>query len=873
MDDTDDASRPACPEARATRSRVNDQLPGQTHIKTYPCVQAGAPVTQARERSAYESYQAHIDAANANPYAPFTSRIDWEVTRWAKMRGPGSTAVSELLEIENLVQLLGLSYKNSRELNNIVDEQLTSSRPRFIRREIIVAGEAVEIYYRDVLQCIRALYGDPEFAGLLVFAPEKHYVDAQHSKRVYFDMHTGKWWWGTQLSLHNLYNQELDERMPGATIVPVIVSSDKTQLTSFGSKTAYPVYMTIGNLPKDVRRKPSRRGQILLAYLPATNLKHIPNKEARCRTLSNLYHACMRVVLAPLKDTGLAGMALTSSDGVTRRGHPIFAMYIGDYPEQLLVSCCKNGTCPKCTIPRDQIGDNADFAHPFRDLNRVLDALDEFDNGALAFSRACRDAGIKPVVEPFWKDLPLVDIFVSITPDLLHQLYQGVMKHLISWLKHAYGPEELDARCRRLPPNHQVRLFLKGITTLQKVTGKEHADICRILLGLVVGLPLQGGYSPARLVRTVRSLLDFLYLAQYPAHTSDTLGLLQDALERFHANKSIFVDLGIRQHFRLPKLHALEHYIQSIRLFGTTDNYDTQYTERLHIDFAKDAYRATNCRDELPQMTTWLERREKVLRHHAYVQWCLELTGPAWSTIKITKWPSIKALSFDDAAQYYGALFLRDALARFIAQYSDPMLNTPEVEAESLNVFLPFNKVQAFHKLKFVLDDAQSLGIMEGFHDAAHARPRRKDSQGRMVPGRFDTILVNTGTGGHSGIQGYEVARLRLVFKLPPSANETLFPGILAPGHLAYIERFTPFTRPDHKHGLYSVTRRRDGAIGACLASVVEVRHIRRSCHLFPIIPGGVMVPREWTSSTVLDECDRFYVNSFSDLHMYMTFF
>lgn len=93
-----------------------------------------------------------------------------------------------------------MSYKNSRELNKIVDDNLASGRPRFTRREIIVAGEVFEIFYRDVIQCIRALYGDPEFAGLLVFAPEKHYADEAHTARVYFDVHTGKWWWETQVS-------------------------------------------------------------------------------------------------------------------------------------------------------------------------------------------------------------------------------------------------------------------------------------------------------------------------------------------------------------------------------------------------------------------------------------------------------------------------------------------------------------------------------------------------------------------------------------------------------------------------------------------------------------------------------------------------
>ncbi|KAI0350324.1 hypothetical protein OH77DRAFT_1593589, partial [Trametes cingulata] len=780
---------------RAAQSRAHEHLRSKTFAVPFPGARAGAPTSQRRERSAYETFQRHIDSANRNPYAPFTSRIDWEVARWAKMRGPGSTAVSELLQIENLVSILGLSYTNSRELNAIVDSQLTSGRPRFRRREIIVAGEVFEIFYRDVIQCMRALYGDPELADLLVFTPERHYADADHNTRVYFDMHTGKWWWETQ--------KELEKRKPGATIIPIIISSDKTQLTVFGSKTAYPVYMTIGNLPKDVRRKPSRRGQILLAYLPSTRLEHITNKAAWRRSLANLFHACMRLVLAPLKDVGVHGIDLVSGDGVTRRGHPIFAMYIGDYPEQLLVTCCKTGTCPKCPISRDELGEATVQNRPLRNLEEILSALDHIDEGMAAFSRACRHAGIKPVVDPFWRDLPYVNVFQSITPDILHQLYQGVIKHLLSWLKSAYGPEELDARCRRLPPNHQIRLFLKGITTLQKVTGKEHGDICRFLLGLVIGLPLPGGHSSVRLVRAVRGLLDFLYLARYPAHTADTLDLLRDALRRFHTNKDIFVQLGIRLHFKLPKLHSLDHYVDSIKLFGTTDNYDTQYTERLHIDFAKDAYRATNQKDEFPQMTLWLERREKILRHEAYVNWRLRhavnvdadgdptrersLSGhptaipstapqqvsqvvvpgrplPAsatpWTRIKIAKWPSVKALSFDDAAERYGDAYLRDALARFVVQYRDPTLSAAEVEQESLNVTYHFRKIQAFHKLKFLLEDAQALGIMDDIQDVAHARPARRDKQGRPVPGRFDTVLVNDGTGGQSGVNGYHVAQL-----------------------------------------------------------------------------------------------------------------
>ena len=54
-------------------------------------------------------------------------------------------------------------------------------------------------------------------------------------------------------------NQELLESwQSGAMIILLIVSTDKTQLTVFNGKMAYPVYMTIGNIPKEICQKLSR---------------------------------------------------------------------------------------------------------------------------------------------------------------------------------------------------------------------------------------------------------------------------------------------------------------------------------------------------------------------------------------------------------------------------------------------------------------------------------------------------------------------------------------------------------------------------------------------------------------------------------------
>ncbi|KAI0649799.1 hypothetical protein C8Q79DRAFT_902444 [Trametes meyenii] len=863
----------------AEREAAERSTRAKTYVVPFPGCDAGAPVTDSKKATdTYTNYQNELKTAESdNPYAPFASKMDWQVARWAKLRGAGSTSFDDLATIEGLVEALSLSYRHMRELNKIIDK-LPSGRPPFERHEIVVANEAFEVYVRDIVQCIHALLGDPEFAPLLLLVPERHYADPNHKTRVYFDMNTGKWWWATQSAL--------EKEQPGATVIPVIISSDKTQLTLIGNKTAYPVYMTLGNLPKDIRCKPSRGGQILLAYLPTSRLLHIPNKSARRRTLANLFHACMTRVLSPLSTLGVSGMHFASGDGIVRRGHPILATFVGDYPEQLLVTGCKTGECPKCNIPRSELGDSADPSRPLRDLGMVLDALAAIDEGPLAFTRACRGAGIKPVQHPFWEDLPYTNIFAAITPDILHQLYQGVIKHLVAWLQTAYGTEEIDVRCRRLPPNHSLRHFAKGISSMSRVTGKEHQDMSRIILGLIIDLELPGGLSSARLVRATRALLDFLYLAQYPCHTTSTLKLLDEALAAFHANKQVFVDLGIREHFKLPKLHFLEHYRRSIELFGTTDNYDTQYSERLHIDFTKDAYRASNRKDEFAQMTTWLQRKEKVLRHEKFIEWRLRLqqqpqpSGRPRNDVHMTqtriamaRHPSVASVEFNDAVHKYGASFFRDALARFVAEHNNPTLTAHQVELASGGIYFNFASVAAFHKMKIALGDVQGLGVSHAQpQDVVHARPCRRGKYDTEVPGRFDTVLVRSRDPDDvHAVRGFRVAQVRLIFKIPARKIAGLFPRLPSSshpeGHLAYIEWFTPASQAPHQdHGLYRFTRliRR----GERLASIIPIEHIERTCHLFPLF--GPVAPRDWSSDNVLERCESFLLNAFADRYMYM---
>ncbi|KAK1218958.1 hypothetical protein PQX77_018325 [Marasmius sp. AFHP31] len=507
-------------------------------VKQYPNPLAGSPLPNQQPTSEHKKYLKKLRAMQgvdkANSWAPFRSEMEWRIAQWAKLRGPSSTALTELLSIPNISHICRPS---PNELNKIIDEHLPS-RPQFKVETVVIHGESFEIYFRDILECIRALFSEPDFAPYMKYSPERHWTDETHSSRMYSDMHTGEWWW--------LKQNVLDDRCgPGSTIIPLIFSTDKTLVTNFRGKSAYPIYLTLGNIPKEIHSKPSSRAYVLVGYLPTSKLEHIDVKAACRRAHLNVFHTCMKHILKPLENTGASGIHLSSGDGLVRRAHPLMAIYACDYPEQIAVTCSRYGDCPECQIIEEMMGEGTSL-YPVRDLVKVLHALNTLDDeGPAGFQEACKEARVKAVFEPFWKDLPYSNVFRSITPNILHQLYQGVIKHLKNWVIAAYGPAEIDARCRRLPPNHHVRLFVNGISSLSRLTGEEHNDIARFLLSIIVDIPLPGGFSSVRIIRCVRALIDFLYIAQYPSHTNETLELLEDALTRFHGNKDIFVDLGI----------------------------------------------------------------------------------------------------------------------------------------------------------------------------------------------------------------------------------------------------------------------------------------------------------------------------------------
>ncbi|KAI0692291.1 hypothetical protein BC835DRAFT_1407084 [Cytidiella melzeri] len=539
---------------------------------------------------------------------------------------------------------------------------------------------------------------------------ERLHEDEDGKRPIFSEMWTGEWWETIHLRVIELLPE-------GATVAPVILASDKTQLSNFSSdKSAWP----------------------------------------------------------PLIEAGKNGVSMVCADGHICRVYPILAAYVADHPEQCLVACTKESACPKCTVKPEQRGDpvHSPFRNPEQTLSLINDALRGWN------SQVVKDRNICPIT-PFCKDLPHCNIFQAVMPDILHQLHKGVFKdHVVKW-----------------------------------------TTACSVDPGVE---------------RAVRAVLNFIYYVHSEVHTEDTFARLDASWRAFHTEKNIFRHLGI---------HSMMHYVHLIRLLGTANGYSTESPERLHIDFAKVAYRVSNKKEHVKQMTTWLRHHDSVQCFHAYLDVGLKSGG----------------VEDKDNLRDCGHSAPEDDNGNKDQPATDPG-NDPPVQDLPYKVWTYTSCSDGLTVMSQVSKKTSTDTIYATPPVAAYVRQE-------AIPPCFSTVLAfetaadcagssraEHGTGvATNPVSGLTVGEVHVIFNLPMEYQ------VISKHPLALVEWFTPLNARAKDVGMYSISR--STRYHRCHMSIIPITQIKRTCHLNPVF--GSVMNKDWNRENILQLSQRFLVNPY----------
>ncbi|KAJ7186674.1 hypothetical protein C8R46DRAFT_1157898 [Mycena filopes] len=820
---------------------------------------------------------ASLHGQTPNSWYPFISRTEFDFAHFHFVEEQSSArAIGKALDLW-AAQVLQYGarppWRNAKELYSTIDsiQHGEGLPPKWMT-------ETYELCTRDIRTVLHNQLATTDFKDQFNYSPYRQFDGG--GGRVWSNLMSADWAWRQA----DLISE--DDNTHGAMFVPVVGGSDKTTVSvATGHQEYHPFYCSPGNLTGIARRAHGNR-VLPVAFLPIakTTGKH-RKTPAFQKFVRQLYHACLARVYEPLKAGMTTPDIVQCPDGHFRRAIYGIGPYIADYPEQVWLSCIVQGWCPRCDAPPNDL----DRAGARMRSHRKTDLLITcFDPGTL-----WDDFGIQWDVQPFTHDFPRAEIYELITPDLLHQIIKGTFKdHLVEWvMKYLHAKHgntraleiiaDIDHRISAVPSFPGLRRFADG-RDFQQWTGDDSKALMKVYLSAIAG------HVPAEMVKCVSAFLDFCYLVRRNALTTDTLDAIDEALERFHTHRNIFIATGVRVTISLPRQHSMVHYRPSIVLFGSPNGLCSSITESKHIKAVKEPWRRSSRYQALIQMLRTLTRlgRLTALRSISATQGMMAGTATSYAARVMRgeapqpprpldedddddggESPGPKLLSSTQLAATSSRLFPKDVtslaahinqprlaelIRRFLYDQINPDSNIPSTHVPLDTCPLFTGRVDVFLSAVarfYAPSDLCGAGGM--YRERIRANPHWRS----QYP-RYDTVFVVT-DADRPGMDGMVVGRALLFFSF--TYRDTYYPCALihwysSVGNGRDDDTGLSVVAPEHeRNGRPSLT-------------VVHLDCIARGAHLLPVF-GSAFVPEDFHFSYSLDTFRAFFVSRFADHH------
>ncbi|KAG2085487.1 hypothetical protein BD769DRAFT_1632797 [Suillus cothurnatus] len=732
-----------------------------------------------------------------NPYYPFHDEGEWQLGKFL-VENLTQTQIDKFLKLKWFNTRARPSFTSKDQLIGWMDVLPCFTQWKVSKIEFTgyKTKQPIELIWRDALDVVKQLFSDPTFANHMTFDPHVVQAKDQHE---YGDYMSSDMAWKIQ-----------DHLPVGTTQVPIIIGSDKTPVMQVtGGLEMHPVFITIGNIDSEVRSKATSRAWHCVGYMPIVKFKVHPDYQTILQAC--LWHKCMCLIFANLKAAAAEGCFMPDPFRYICYVFTLLIAHICDLPEATMIAA-------------------------------VIDPWD-LDK----FQKAAKAIYLSGVHMPYWHDWMYACPSVFLTGEILHTGHKFFFDHPLNWVKETVGNNKLDACFTVQHKRVGTRHFANGVTHVKQMTGREHRDIQRTIVASIAGA------APPRFIRAICALVDFIYLAQNPVHSPNSLNSMARALSDFHSFKDAIVDAEARRgknsakvDFFIPKLELLQSFRRTVERLGSLMQFSADSK-----DFALQCVQILNRQEsmEIFDLFTLLRSRGVSLINVVHTEdEDIATTNPALS------W--VSRVLPDEAKSVHGPRPVRNHFLKGV-------LSEDTLTAFQLNHALwdaRYGRFCTWNKFRLQLHSAFQPRIIMPSR-VIQVYPPSDD----FPLGNCDTILVDT--MGDDGQMRSRVAQVRLIFQPTIRRGSDLDLPTCLSTPLLYIQYFHFTTSPDEQPELAMWTVERTYVQDNAVVQITDVTH---AIELIPCF--GEKVANGVSSATCLESYERFFLNNFADKESYHTF-
>ncbi|KAG1838975.1 hypothetical protein F4604DRAFT_1885387 [Suillus subluteus] len=674
--------------------------------------------------------------------------------------------------------------------------------------------QPVQLIWRDGLEVVEDLFANPIFANHMTYDPHVVVDSDDHEYSEYFTARQAF---------------EIQDQLPkGATIVPIVVASDKTPVTRHtGGLEMHPIFVSIANIQSDVRMRATSHAWRCVGFMPIPKFANV-HSDYQTILSQRLFHKCMDIIFANAKVAAMTGKFMPDPSG---HEHTLSAIY---------------------------------------DICRRIDPwrLREFQEEAKAHS--------------------LSDPSRFLAGEVLHTCHKFFFDHPFKWCKELVGKDELDARFKKhqdlqrtlvpsiagvAPPQfvHVIRALIDFVykaqspvytdTSIDSMVAslKEFHDHKQAILDAGARRGMKGTIEhflipKLELLQSFAMLTkDIGALIQWTADVTERLLITHCKLlfERTSRQSRTFTEQVVDILNREESMRQFQLYL-FLRMHKTPLA-NAIVTEEQEITKTNPAL-------------AWIARvapgdpnQRCFIGPHPVRNHFLKgiLSSTATTAFHVTVTPDRAKMSINEVQKLYTLPDFGRLLSDYIAKASNGQPAT--------SWSCDRGCVKTWNKFQLQLHSVfRSRLIMPS--QVVQAGP-----PSQIFPlGNCDAVIVQSSHGDQTVNL---IAQVRAIFQPIPPRHATL-PHYLADQPLIYVQYYEVVSHPRDQPAvsMYTVARKYCNGPGGQRMRLGAVIHLTDVMHVVELIPVyGEGTNRRVGAETSMEVYERFYLNNFSDKEVYHT--